>query len=170
MPIISNAAPDEQSSSFYQHNKALCEQWEAYIHTRGGEINGRFNAYSLGIVAKVVMQRVWLIEVKKATYTSGNLILSAIYQNLQEVLVFTANFEDIKCGDFCITRSVFKRKEQHHPFYWHLCERFNKEMKDKSLDKIIFKNNVLKLVIHHKNDDFELVDRILSLDDYLAYK
>ena len=91
MPLTSNAAPDELDSPFYIENEKLCNAWNDYITEKNGQLNGIYNAWSFDIKSKVTTNRSWLINVKKSTYSSGNLLLSSKYQNLQESLMFRAN-------------------------------------------------------------------------------
>ncbi len=162
MPIESNAAPDELDSPFYLKNEELCQKWEKYIISKGGEEKGIYNAWSLNFISKVKGENEWLIYVKKATFTSGNLLLSSKKQNLQEILTFKSVFENTGCKDFCISRSIFRRKEQNHPFFRQVKELLKEGISDKSLFEAKFKNSELTIVFHHKNDWFEMANQILA--------
>jgi len=164
MPIESNAAPDELDSPFYLKNEELCQKWEKYIIKKGGEEKGSYNAWSLNFISKVKGEHEWLINVKKATFTSGNLLLSSKKQNLQEILTFKSVFENTGCKDFCISRSMFKRKVQNHQFYRQIEELIKEGINDKSLFEAKFKNSELTIIFHHKNDWFEMADRILAFE------
>lgn len=164
MPIVSNAAPDELDSPFYIENEKLCKKWEEYILSHGGKLNATYNAWSFNIKSKVTSKKTWLIDVKKATYSNGNLLLSSKYQNLQEILTFTANFKNTGCKDFQIGGSIFKRRSRIHPFYDQISELVKDGITNGSLYQVKFKKSELTIVFHHKNDWFKMVDRILAFD------
>ena len=167
MAIESNAAPDELSSPFYEVNKKLCLQWEKYILAHDGKINGRYNAWSFSLKTKVKTKLTWLIDIKKATYSNGNLLLSSKYQNLQEILMFRTLIKNSGCEDFHIIDSFFKRKSRKHPFFDRITELVNDGKKNRSLYEVKFKNSELTIIFHHKNDSFEMTDKILAFE-YIA--
>lgn len=170
MPVVSNAAPDELDSPFYIANEKLCKEWEEYILARDGQINGRYNAWSFSIKSKVKSNHTWLIDVKKATYSSGNLWLSSEYQNLQENLTFTTNIKNTGCKDFYIGKSIFKRQSRRHKFYDQITELVKIGLDDKSLFEVKFKDSRLTIVFHHKNDWFYMADKILAFDQAAPVK
>jgi hypothetical protein len=162
MSITSNVAPDELDSPFYKQNEILCKKWERYIDSKGGKVKGYYNAWSFVIKSKVTGKKVWLIDVEKATYSSGSIFFSSKYQNLQETLTFKTIFKNTGCGNFCISRSFFSRKTINHPFFNEVSELLKSEIKDRSLYKAKFKNSELTIIIHGKNDGFYLVNRVLD--------
>jgi len=164
MPIISTAAPDEQDSPFYKRNEKLCNDWSDYILAKNGAINGKFNAWSLHIKSKIETDRTWHIDVKKATYSNGFLLFSSKSQNLKETLTFRAAFPDTGCRDFRIKKSKFKGRSSEHPFVSKITELLKGSLDDKFLYEVLFKNSELTLVFHHKNDWFQMADRILAFD------
>lgn len=164
MPIISNAAPSEQDSPFYKRNEKLCNDWSDYILAKNGAINGKFNAWSLHIKSKVETDRTWYIEVKKATYSNGFLLFSSKSQNLTETLTFRTTFLDTDCRDFRIKKSKFKGRSSEHLFACKIKELLKGSLDDKWLHEVLFKNSELTIVFHHKNDWFDMADRILAFD------
>lgn len=162
MGIISNASSDEMTSPFYASNKEICEKWEKFVLDHGGFIEGKYNAWSYSLKSEFSGSPHWFIDIKKATYTSGNLLLSSKYQSLQEIISFRAMFENTNCGNFCITRSIFKRKKQDHNFYRAVHDLLKDEINDKSLYMAQFKNNELTITVHHKNEGFDIAQRILE--------
>ena len=183
MPIVSNAAPDELDSPFYVKNEKLCNSWEEYILKDGGQINGKFNAWSFGIKSKVKSNFTWLIDIKKATYSSGNLLLSSKYQNLQEILIFRTVVFDSDCYSFHIRKSkfidlfnlnsspingireyTFIGKSRNHSFSSGIVELLREGFENGSLYEAKFKKSELTIVFHHRNDWFEMADRILAFD------
>jgi hypothetical protein len=164
MPIESNAASDELDSPFYKKNEELCKKWEQYILEKSGQVKGSYNAWSFHLMSKVKGKKEWLINVKKATFTSGNLLLSAKKQNLQEILTFKSICKDTGCKDFCICNSIFKRKKQDHPFYKQIEDLVKDGINDQSLYEVRFKNSELSIVFHYKNEWFEMADKILAFE------
>jgi hypothetical protein len=164
MPIQPNASPDELDSPFYVDNERLCKEWEAYILKHGGQINGRYNAWSFNLKTKVKTNRTWLIDIKKATYSNGFLLLSSKYQNLQEILMFRTRIKDTGCKDFYIGKSFFKRKSREHPFYTQVTQLLKEGINDRSLYSARFENSELTLIFHHKNDWFAMADKVLSFE------
>ncbi|GAB5416889.1 MAG: hypothetical protein Crog4KO_17560 [Crocinitomicaceae bacterium] len=163
MPLKSNAAPDEKNSPFFRANKELCESWEALIKSKGGNINGVYNAWSLDVKAKVKTSKTWLISVKKATYSSGFLLFSSKRQNLQEILKFQSNFKETNCPDFRISNSRWSSKQIKHPFYELVKRLLENDIHGRDTMSAELKNGLLTLTFHHRNNDFELVDRVINL-------
>jgi len=164
MPIQSNASPDEKNSPFYQANKDLCEKWEHFVLEKNGKFNAVYNAWSFDIKSKFKTKKTWLISVKKATYSNGSIYFSSKKQNLLEILEFQTRFDDSRCKNFCITRSILKRRTTKHPLYDASLKLFS----GKKYDYVKFKDGLLTLRYAHRNDDFELVKSVLDEFDSLA--
>jgi hypothetical protein len=162
MAIKSNASPDELSSPFYIKNKELCLSWEKFIHDREGKINATYNAFSLSIKAKVKLNSTWVIEVEKASYTSGNLFLSYKSQNLQEVLTLQTLVKDSGCKKFYIKNGNIKRGNSSHPLLKSVTSLLKDGFQNKFVYEVTFKDDILTIVIHHQNDGFEFVEKILQ--------
>lgn len=164
MSIVSNASSDELDSPFYKENEMLCNRWEEFLLKNNGQINGVFNAWSFSIKSKVKTRQTWLIDVKKATYSNGNLLLSSRYQNLQETLTFRTRIENAGCPDFLIHNSRFKRSLPDHKLIDDIKELLKEGFLSKSVYEVKFKNTELTIVFHHKNDWFNMADRILAFE------
>ena len=164
MSIVSNAASDELDSPFFIENEKLCKKWEAYILEKGGKIKGLYNSWSFNLHSKVKSKNTWLIDIKKATYTSGNLLLSSKYQSLAETLTFTADFKETDCENFYIGKSLFKKKSRNHPFFEEVKDLIRIEQFKDSIYEVKFKDKRLTIVLHHQNDWFEMADRILAFE------
>lgn len=164
MPIQPNASPDEYDSPYFKANEELCKRWESYILERKGKIIGNYNAWSFSLKSKVRTNREWLIDIKKATYSNGFLLLSTKYQNLQEILTFTTRIKGTGCADFFIEKSVFKGKSRDHELYRQVVDLLQDAIDDKSLYQVHFKKDLLTIIFHHKNDWFEMADRLLSFE------
>ncbi|XOV66503.1 MAG: hypothetical protein ACFHU9_12825 [Fluviicola sp.] len=162
MPIQSSAAPDEKSSPFYQKNKELCEQWEQFILEKDGQLNAVYNAWSFDIKAKVkTAHRTWLISVKRATYTNGNLLFSTKWLNKQEIIEFRARYKDVDCPNFRIEPSRWRTQPVNHELCRLIVALIETEQRRKEPMFADFRDGELRFKINHRNDDFELVNRVL---------
>lgn len=164
MPIQSNAAPDEKNSPFYIANKELCEKWEQFVLEKDGKFNAVYNAWSFDIKAKFKTKKTWLISVKRATYSNGSIYFSSKKQNLLEILEIQTKFENTNYRNFHITRSIFKRRTAGHQLYG-VCQKL---FSGKKYDYIRYKDGLLTLRYAHRNDDFELINKVLRELDELA--
>lgn len=164
MSISSDATPDEKDSPFYKANRKLCENWQKFIEEKDGKCTGVYNSSSLNFKAKLNTRRTWLISVKKATYSNGFLLFSSKYQNLQEILEIQCNVKNTNYQDFRIEKSRWKANSASHDLYRLILEFLSAEKKGKDPVSAEFRNGRLTIRFHHRNDDFELVERILNLD------
>lgn len=162
MFIKSEATPDELDSPFYIKNRDLCTSWEKYILERGGKITGSYSPSAYIIKAKVKIHKTWVIDVKKASYTSGNLLLSSKYQNLQELLTFQTLIKNSGCYDFYIKNGEIRQGQSKHPLFQSILDLLIDGFKNNSLYEVRFEKEVLSIVFHHQNDWFEMVDKILQ--------
>ena len=164
MSLTSNAVTSEKGSPYFKQNKALCEKWEQYIVSKGGKLKGYYNSWSIAIISKVTVKKTWLIDIKKASFSNGYIWFSPKYQNLQETITFKSLFKNTGCRNFCISRSFLSRKKRIHPFYFQVRDLLRSEIQDKSLYKVKFKKSELTIIIHSRNDRFDLADRILDFN------
>ncbi|MCR9171400.1 MAG: hypothetical protein NXI10_02840 [bacterium] len=163
MPIKSNAAPSELSSPFYQQNKELCEQWEHFIKERNGKINAIYNAWSLDIKTKFTTPNMWLVSIRKGTYSNGSLLFSAKSQNLLEIMELQTRIKNTNCRTFYISRSIFKNRRAKHPLYTEAVSLFS----GKRFDFVKFDGEILTFRYSHRNNDFDLVKRVIRQIDSL---
>ncbi len=162
MAIVSNASPEEKESAYFVANERLCKQWETYFERNGSEASGKYNAWSFYLEGEIQSFYTWNVVVKKATFSGGNILLSSRYQNLQEILSLTADVGNVDCKSFRIHRSSLKARSRKHRFYDAVKELLSESLEQGCLYEAVFKNQQLKIVFHHKNDGFEMVDRILK--------
>ncbi len=182
MPVVSNAASDELDSPFYIQNEEICKSWEKYVKSRDGQIKGQYNAWSFNLSISLHLFLKWKINIKKATYSSGNLLLSSKHQNLQEIMKLSTVDLTNKCDNFCIRKSKIKdifKSNKHsidgidkykvfamnktHPFIWEIVDILHEALDNKSVYHITYINPELTIELHHKNDWFEMVNRIIQL-------
>lgn len=166
MSLVSNAAEDELDSPFYIANKELCESWDHYISDKGGQLKGKYNSWSYLLKAKVATNHIWEIEVKKSTYSNGSLFFSSKKQNLLERLTLKVFIKDSHCDDFKIRKPRYSNRAGKNKIYETLTDVLKPAMKDQSLNEAEFKDSHLTLVFDHKNDWFEMINKILDLDFY----
>lgn len=107
MPVTPNAAPGELDSPFFIANEEICQSFDQFIVSNGGETRGKYNAFSYNVLGKVRHSNKWEFRIKKSTFTSGNLLLSSEYQNLHIASIWTARSLQSDCPDFLIRRNKF---------------------------------------------------------------
>jgi hypothetical protein len=180
MSLESTAIDDEHESPFYFDNKDLCEKWERFILDKSGEINGKYGAWSFILKAKVNSNNTWLIEVKKSTFSNGNLFLSSKKNNLQEILTFRTKIRkegnsdffirkrkklDLLCGFNPISESIkqYSCKGRPNEISKSLNEILTISTMDASLRDIEYKDSLLAIAFNYKNDWLEMAEKILSL-------
>ncbi len=128
MPIKPNAAPDEYSSPFFVRNKEFCENYEQFIVSLDGKVNGLYNAYSYNVLAEICRNTKWFFRIKKSTFTTtGNLFISSENEGLFLASQWSSNDLGSGCPKFIISRKrrldfirVFLFKD-----YWILKENNN---------------------------------------------
>lgn len=121
--IKSNASPSEESSPFYQRNKQICEFWESFILNQGGEVEGKYNAWSLILKGEFETRYKWKIKVKKSTLPNESLFIPA-EKSIFRQIEFIAFEIDLGLTDFKIRKKpnwidIFKRttKITQKPIY-----------------------------------------------------
>jgi hypothetical protein len=164
MPIKPNAASDEKNSPHYLANEKLCTEWDDYILKKNGNLNGVYNAWSFTIKAIVKTNFTWRIKIIKATHYSGSFWFSSKYQALREIMTFTTTIPKNDCKDFSFRKSRFRGRSEDHLFAKALMETLKYGMIDESLYEVQFQNSELKIVFQHKNNWFEMVDKILEFE------
>ena len=80
--IKANASANEKLSPFYKANEAFCIDFENFIKQNQGICKGNYNAWSYLISGKISEPNQWVLEYKKSTFSSGNLLLPIKSQNL----------------------------------------------------------------------------------------
>lgn len=107
MKIKHNASPSEESSPFYQANKAFCFEIEKYVTSKGGTLEGKFNAWSYIVEGEVFEKKKWNITYKKATFSSsGNLLLSSKHQCLLVLVKWKTEIKNTNNTGFQIRRKT----------------------------------------------------------------
>ncbi len=163
MPIQSNASPDELESPYYHANKTLCFKWNDYILEKGGKVNGLFNAWSFSVNAAITTRRTWRIEVKKATYSNGSIFLSA-NKNKFECLTFKTTLPGVGCPNFTIRKSGRSWYKGNHPLFTSIRRLLDDAFQNNEVYRVTFKHDELTISFLHRNDWFEMADRILDFD------
>lgn len=105
MALISKHTTDEESSPFYLANKAICEDYENFIEELNGQVRGVYNAFSFQVLAKVKGKTNWTFELKKSTFSSGNLLLSSKAQSILEVALWSSDDLTQNLPKFTIRKS-----------------------------------------------------------------
>jgi hypothetical protein len=107
MPISPNAAPDELDSPFFIKNEEVCRTFDEFIISLDGETRGNYNAFSYNILGEIRHPNEWEFNIKKSSFTSGNLLLSSKYQSLNIASKWTAKNLPSDCPEFFIRRKRF---------------------------------------------------------------
>ncbi len=100
--IQSNASPDEKRSPYYDFNKSFCLEFEEFIKLNAGISKGKYNAWSYLIHGKITEPNQWVLEYKKSSFSSGNLLLSTESQSLFTSVLWKT--KGLKNLDFLIRR------------------------------------------------------------------
>tara|TARA_R110002033_G_scaffold22093_2_gene53871 strand:- start:6260 stop:6820 length:561 start_codon:yes stop_codon:yes gene_type:complete len=106
--ITPNADTNETDSPFYIKNESFCSEFEDFIIEHKGKIKGNYNAWSYLVIGKIETPRKWILEYKKSTFSSGNLLLSAKTQNLFVSATWKTELTAINIADFIIRRKATK--------------------------------------------------------------
>ena len=137
MAVESHAAPDELDSPFYIENENVCKNWEAFVLARGGKVKGKYNAWSYAIRASLESNLSWVVDVKRANATNGNLFT----KNIVEELIFTTTIKNTGCRNFYIGKSIFKRRTPKNAFYEKIGALVKGGVDNESLHQVRFKDS-----------------------------
>lgn len=69
-------------SPFFEQNKKLYSRFKVFIEQQEGQFKGEYNAWSYAMLGKINATKPWVFKYKKATFTSGHLLLSSKAQTL----------------------------------------------------------------------------------------
>jgi len=175
--IQSNAASDELGSPFYQKNEQTCKKWERFTHQNNGTISGSYNSWSYKLFIKFEEPNRCRITVSKATYSSGNLLLSSKYQNLQRDLVLQMKVSSK--SSFTIKRrswrELFTKKQslQENPYYsifgkvdtvilTKIASALSTLFKSKRVTEICLKNGILTIKLNNSNQNFDVIHSLIQ--------
>lgn len=132
---------------------------------KDGKINAEYNAWSFDIKAKFKTERTWVISVKKSTYTNQSILFSQKWLSNQEIIEFRTRIADTDCPDFRIVPSTWKSKLVKHKLCLAVYELIQPIQSRKEPAYAKFKQGELNIKINHKNDNFDLVERIIQIID-----
>lgn len=176
MSLISDASPDEIKSPYYIQNKIICEKFEQFILNKSGKIKGKFNAWSYVVYGKTPHPSKWEFKIKKATYSSGNLLLSTKYQSLQVESIWFAKNMETDCSDFLIQKPKWynrfkklndfysiKSKTPNHDLISSLTKILSPLLINQNIWKISYQNNELKIETRCENLELEIIEKLLIL-------
>ncbi|MGV6861901.1 MAG: hypothetical protein ACWA41_09020 [Putridiphycobacter sp.] len=110
MGIESNATSSEKNSSFYLNNENTCKKLEQFVESYKGKISGKYNASSYFVKAKIILPKEWIIEIKKSSLTSGNLLLDSNYQSVLVYSKWQTKINSKSTQNFYLTKSNFGLK------------------------------------------------------------
>lgn len=179
MAIECNASLDEYSSPFFEENKRFCDRIEEFGLQYGGEVKGKFNAWSYIVYGKIDRPSNWNLKYKKASYTSGNLLLSSKYQsllNLVEWSKFIGNKDDgliirkRKLWDFannsrrliCSNNYVINIEDSIPLWVENMIEILRLLFEMNEVYKIQINKGVLKIELRTEKHHFKIFEKLLS--------
>ncbi len=148
MPFVSNAGTSELDSPFFIQNSEICQRFDDFIVSFGGETRGKYNAFSYSGVGKIPHPNKWEFRIAKASFTSGDLILSSKYQSLQHATLWIARNLDKNIQEFIIRRMKW---------YDVLFLRFQKKSQQFGVSKYVLTSSIaqsdlldnLKTILHN---------------------
>ena len=116
--IKTDASPDEYSSPFFIDNQQICESWEKFILDRDGVIKGKFTSWALIIKAKLKIDKVWKIELRKTTMSNSSILLPSSW-NVLKYTVLRCDTMNLNLPSFEIMqKGIFgKLKANNHSKY-----------------------------------------------------
>lgn len=177
--ITPNASPDELSSPFFLKNEQTCLEWEKFAKDNNGEIQGSYNAWSYKLFLKIDNPTPWRIVISRATYTSGNLLLSSKYQNRHDQIVIKTKVDSN--AEFIIKKPSFrdffsgKRMSRLHvnntykvlgqsegEIFNKISVLLSKQFKSKQVFLVELKKKLLSITINNANKEFELIKSLVS--------
>ena len=176
--IQSNAASDELDSPFYQKNEETCKKWEHFTHQNNGTISGTYNAWSYKLFVKFEQPNTCKITVSKATYSSGNLLLSSKYQNRQEHLVF--HMKVASKSSFMIKRASWRelltqrQSLQANPYYsifgkvdkvilTEIVSILSSLFESKRVNEVHLKDGILNIKLNDSNGNLDIIHSLIQL-------
>jgi hypothetical protein len=183
MPILSNASPTEKNSPYYLENQKVCEKFEEFILTQRGSVDGKYNATSYFAEAYLRLQSEWKITIKKASYSSGNLLLSSEHQNLHILTTWETHINQNTIPAFRIDRNTASKKlisllnkkrkslacntgysafsvDFNHFFYQRVTELLTSSFVDNSLAFVEFRNGRFLVGLSTSEPFLELTYRL----------
>ncbi len=178
MGIKHNGSLEEAKSPFFEVNRKICEDWEKYILQQvNGVIRGKFNSWSFNFSARINKLTPIDITVKKSTYTSGILLFSSKYQNLDLRTQIKVSLLNPKSLNFTFKRKtlssrlryLFTKKSykletgpyyifgeaKENPFVIKLLYLLSKPLENKELSHLKFLNESNTLSMELLNIDLD---------------
>jgi hypothetical protein len=182
MAIKSNAAPVEKTSPFYLENEERCMEFKKFIAKHQGVIKGTYNSWSYLVIGKISNYYNWVLEYKKATYTShGDLLLSSEHQSLFMGVKWIAKNMTANCASFHIKRKkilhtmllplnpklhklcdgyVITSKESNSALVSSLLKILKPLFTAKEIYSIEYKNNTLTIDLRTKNTYYDIFEEL----------
>lgn len=187
MAIKPNAGSEELSSPFFKRNQEICHSFQQFIDALGGKTIGSYNAWSFNVKGKVQGNYLWIFQLKKSTYSSGNLFLSTKFQTLYVSSVWKCKNLVSDDGDFTIRKKkffdVFRRSYQrleNYPKYVistsetrlslssSLVDMFSSRLKQHNVVTISYSSNELLIQFADEKFNSEEIRAFLKAFDELV--
>ncbi len=185
MPVKTNGTDIEKNFPFFLRNMDTCQAFDRFIIENNGETRGTYNAWSYLVVGKIRHENNWQFGIKKATYTSGNLLLSSKYQNLHYAQQFKADILESPREDFLIRKKkyfdfirialnpklswfdkgqhyIIKRGKDYNQFQETLCSLLSTLFSSKEVFSISYKNSKLIIDLRCDKVPYDLMKLFIS--------
>lgn len=179
--IKPNAASDELDSPFFLKNEKNCQEWEKFAKDNNGDIQGSYNSWSYKLFVKIDNPKPWRIIVSRATFTSGNLLLSSKYQSLQDKIEIKTKVDSV--GTFIIKKPSFKDffsgktmsrlgvnqsytvlGSTKSKLFDQISDVLSKQFRKKNVFRVELKKKILMITLNDSNKEFELIQTLIDLD------
>ena len=184
MPVTPNASTDELDSPFFLANEEICQSFDQFIVSNGGETRGKYNAFSYNVLGKVKHPNKWEFNIKKSTFTSGSLLLSSKYQSLHVASIWTAQDLESECPNFKIRPKkwfdfakvgmfnnlnwlsdkktyVIKCQNPNHSLIVNLSGTLSELLEQKRVWEIQYSNSVLKIELRSESTHTSIIEKLL---------
>ncbi len=173
----------EKRSPFYLKNEQICFELADYIAQKEGKLKGVYGAWSYHVISKIESPVEAVIEIKKASYSSGNLLLSTEYQSLYVSSTWKIRFNSNTIPIFTIYKvsfwnsigaifstnvrrlqggeKLFVRSKDHDRLKRFL-NSFSTIMDSNELYRMSFDRRKLELELRSKNLHLDFFDQLMQ--------
>ena len=187
MPITPNASPDEFNSPFFLANEKICQEFDTFILNHKGETRGKYHAFSYQVLGKIRHPEKWEFRIKKASFTSGNLLISTKKQSLFVSSKWTAKNFKSNCPKFLIRRKkrwdflkvssskkkwswfqgnrkyVIKTKDSQNEIVINLSEQLSKLFESNEIWRINLSENELKIELRSEELHLDIIEKLIAI-------
>lgn len=174
------------TSPFYAKNKEFCTKIERFITSKKGRVDGTYNAWSYTILGTISAPKNWTLKYKKATFSSGNILLSTKYQNVLVSAQGETTRTETPSSGFVIRKKrnsdalkrmfnkslstfdasgnyILKSDNQTSEWIHELKSTLSPLLKSGEIYEIEYRNKRLKIEMRTENHHFDIFNQLLEL-------